>query len=247
MRKKLHCSRAQTPWLLREKYPTDILKRKLSSLSLRVRQEQLELFFKYLKPKKSDRVIDVGVSSVETLAEINFFEKKYPFPERLTAVSIDEPLDFPKRYPQIKFLKVQAGEKLPFDNKSFDIAVSWATLEHVGDEKKQKFFLSELFRIGKKVFITTPYRGCFYEPHSELFFVHWLPRKWFQKICRLLKKDFWVSEDNLRCLWIKEVRELLPKTEKTEVIVYKTFGFIPSHLIIIGQVSPSSEKQSFMA
>lgn len=223
----------EASWLLREGNQRGLFKRNLSPLSLRVLQEQFELFVRYLKPKRDDKVIDVGASSVETLPEINFFEKKYPYPQRLTAVSIDPPFHFSQKYPKIKFVQTIAGGKLPFADKSFNIATSWATLEHVGDKKQQKFFLSELFRIGKKVFITTPYRGCFYEPHSELFFAHWLPRKWFKKICHLLKKDFWASEDNLRCLWLKEVRELLPEPRKTKVFVYKIFGFIPSHLIIV--------------
>ena len=231
--KKLNNSRSQTPWLLREEYPNDLHKRLLISLSLRVRQEQFGLFLKYCRPQQKDEVIDVGVSAVETLPEINFFEKEYPFLSRLTAASIDDPLDFSKRYPKIKYVQIRAGEKLPFPDNSFNIAVSWATLEHVGDKDKQRFFLSELFRVGKKVFLTTPYRGCFYEPHSELFFVHWLPRRIFQYLCRLLKKDFWASEENLRPLWIKEIRELLPKTKKIDVIVYKTIGLIPSHLIVI--------------
>lgn len=228
MRKK-----SDPPWLLRKGNQRNFFKRNLSPLSLYVLREQFELFLKNFRPKSEDKVIDVGVSGFETLPEINFFEKKYPYPERLTAASIDQPLDFYKKYPRIKFVQFAAGKSLPFADKSFEIAVSWATLEHVGDKERQKFFLSELFRIGKKVFVTTPYRGCFYEPHAELFFVHWLPRKWFKKICHLLKKDFWASEDNLRCLWIRELRELLPEGKKAEIIVYKIFGFIPSHLIII--------------
>lgn len=231
--KKFNCSKVKASWLLREGNQRGLFKRNLSPLSLRVLQKQFELFLKYLKPKKGDRVVDVGASSVETLPEINFFERKYPYPERLTAVSIDPPLDFYKKYLKIKFVRTVTGEKLPFADKSFDIAVSWATLEHVGDRQQQKFFLSELFRVGKKVFITTPYRGCFYEPHSELFFVHWLPRGWFKKICHLVRKDFWASEDNLRPLWVKEVRELLPEPKKTKIFVYNIFGFIPSHLIIV--------------
>ena len=233
--KKSDCSREEVAWLLREDQPRDFVKRKLSFLSLPVRQEQFELFLKYLRPKRNEKVIDVGVSAVETLPEINFFEKKYPYPEKLTVASIDKPLDFQKRYPKIRFIRIQSGKRLPFADKNFDIVVSWATLEHVGSKKKQKFFLDELFRIGKKVFITTPDRGCFYEPHSELFFIHWLPRKWFQKICRLVGKDYWASESSLRFLGIKDLLELLPKQRKTKIIVYKTLGFIPSHLVIINK------------
>lgn len=231
--KNYKCSKTEASWALKEGNEPDMVKKKLSTLSLIVRQDQFKLFLKNLRPRKDDKVVDVGVTSVETLRDLNFFEKRYPYPERLTAASIDEPFDFSTRYPKIKFVQIQAGQKLPFADKSFDIATSWATLEHVGSKREQKFFLSELFRVGKKIFITTPYRGCFYEPHSGLFFLHWLPRRWFQKICHLLRKDFWATENNLRCLWLKDIRELLPEIGKTEILVYKMFGFIPSHLIII--------------
>jgi len=122
----------------------DIIKNYLSKLSLRVRNDQLNIFYKYLSPTKLTKLIDVGVSSVENLKDTNFFEKNYKFPENLLAASIDEPLDFPKKYPKIKFKKIISGSNLPFADKKFNIAVSWATLEHVGNKKLQKQFLEDL-------------------------------------------------------------------------------------------------------
>lgn len=220
-------------WADEEGNEPDKVKKSLSTLSLKVRQQQFDIFLKCFCPKKNDKVIDVGVSAVEMLPDINFFEKKYPYPRNLVAASIDDPYDFPKRYPQISYRQIVAGKKLPFKDKTFEIVVSWATLEHVGDKKKQKLFLTELFRIGKKVFITTPYRGSIYEPHSGLFFVHWLPRNWFRGICKVLGKEFWANENNLRCLWKWEAKELMPELSKTRIMVYKTYSIIPSHLIIM--------------
>jgi len=225
--------KSQNSWAYQKGNEPDTIKKFLSNFSLRVRQSQFEIFLKLLKPKETDKVADVGVSSVEELPDTNFFERNYPYPEKLTAVSIDDPLDFQKKYPKIKFVQIQAGKRLPFKNNAFEIVVSWATLEHVGGKDNQEFFLRELFRIGKKVFITTPYRGCLYEPHSGLLFAHWLPEKWFRKICDLLGKKFWSSGENLRCLWKKEVKEILPESKKTKILIYKMFGIIPSHLLII--------------
>lgn len=204
----------------------------LSKMSIKVRQEQFNLFLKFLNPNKNDQIADVGASSVEELPDTNFFEKIYPYPENITAISIDDRNEFVKRYPGVRFQQISPGKRLPFKDKSFEIVVSWATLEHVGGKEQQRFFLSELFRIGKKVFITTPYRGCFYEPHTNLLFVHWLPRPCFHLICRLTGKRFWVSENNLRCLWKKEAIELLPEKEKVTVMTYKMFNYLPSHLVI---------------
>ena len=222
----------KTSWSYIKGNEPDVVKKILSGLSLRVRRQQFGTFLKIIQPKKEDKVVDIGVSSVEPLPDINFFEKNYPYLEKLTAVSIDALLDFKKKYPKIKFVQVIPDKPLPFADNTFNIVVSWATLEHVGDKKQQEFFLKEIFRIGKKIFVTTPYRGCPYEPHSGLFFVHWLPRKWFEKICRFLGKSFWASEKNLRCLWKKELEELLPDPKKTKILTYKIFGLIPSHLMI---------------
>lgn len=226
-------TKVQKSWAYKKGNEPDRLKFLLSNLSIKTRREQYDLFWELLKPKKTDRVVDVGVSSVEELPDTNYFEKIYPNPEKLTAISIDDPLDFRKRYPLTKYKQIMQGKRLPFPSKSFDIVVSWATLEHVGDREKQRFFVSELFRIGKKVFLTTPYRGCLYEPHSGLLFVHWLPRNWFGIICRLLDKSFWGSSDNLRCLWKRELEELIPEKKGVKVIICKILGIIPSHLIVI--------------
>lgn len=225
--------KVEDSWSYQKGNEPDFVKRVLSIFSLRVRQSQFEVFLKLLRPRRSDRLVDIGVSSAEVLPDINFFEKNYPYPECLTAVSIDKPLDFKKKYPKIKFVQIKPGEKLPFVDKSFDIVASWATLEHVGGWKQQTFFLEELFRIGRKVFITTPYRGCLYEPHTGLFFVHWLPEAWFRKICGILGKKFWSSGENLRCLWKTELERMLPERKRTKVVIYKMFGIIPSHLIVV--------------
>lgn len=223
----------KSTWARKKGNKPNVIHYLLSNLSLYVRRKQYNLFYKLLKPKKADKIGDVGVSSLEELTDTNFFEKSYPYPDRLTAISIDDPLDFNKKYPKINYQQIVTGKPLPYINNNFDIIVSWATLEHVGNRQKQQFFLGEMFRIGKKIFITTPYRGCPYEPHSGLFFVHWLPRKWFEIICHHLKKEFWASEENLRSMWVKELKEILPESNKTKIIIYKTFGIIPSHLIIV--------------
>jgi hypothetical protein len=223
----------KTSWAYLKGNEPDKIKRYLSNLSLKVRAEQYDIFNKNILPKKTDKILDVGVSSAEELPDINYFEKVYPYPKNLMAASIDDPLDFCKKYPKIKYKKIQAGKRLPFADKSFDIVVSWATLEHVGGKKRQKLFLEELFRVGKKVFLTVPYRGSIYEPHSGIFFVHWLPWNLFQKICYILNKNFWGTEKNLRLLWKFELNKILPTTQKTRIIIYKMVKIIPSHLITI--------------
>lgn len=211
-----------------------LARRILSWLSLKVREEQFKIFWEILWPTPECRVLDVGIMADETLPDSNFFEKRYPYLKNLTAVSIENCRSlFKKKYPQAKFIQTKPNKLLPFANKSFNIVVSWATLEHVGEREEQKFFLRELFRVGEKIFITTPDKSCFYEPHSGFLFAHWLPHKYFSLLCKIFGKNFWASKKNLNPLNRKDIIKILPKIKGVKIMGYKTFKLIPSHLIIV--------------
>jgi len=203
----------------------------LSKLSIYVRTDQYKIFENILKPNKSTKVLDVGVSSDETLEDTNIFERLYPYKNRLTAATIEEPQKFRKLYTQIKTVQIHPHKKLPFKDNAFDIVTAWATLEHVGDYKEQETFLNELLRVGKRIFLTTPYRGCIYELHTGLLFIQWLPLNLFRRICSYLGKGFWATSKNLNPLYVRDIKKMKLRSN-LNVDVYKTFGIIPSHLII---------------
>lgn len=202
----------------------------LSNLSVKVRTDQFEYFRTVTRPNSKTKILDVGVTSDETLKDSNIFERLYPYPEKLTAATVEDPNKFRKLYPKIKTVKVFPGKKLPFKDKSFDVVTAWATIEHVGGYKDQEMFINELSRVGKKIFLTTPYRGCIYEPHTGLFFLHWLPIRFFRKLLKLLGKNFWSSQQHLNPLYISDISEM--KIKKIKKNIYKMFGLLPSHIII---------------
>ena len=222
--------KVHTDWSTNKLNPLGPIKHWLSHLSLKVRGDQLNIMMSILKPNKNTTVLDVGLSPNEELVDTNHFEKKYPFPQNITAASIEDCSNLKNRYLKIKIKKIKPNQRLPFKNNQFDLVVSWATLEHVGDYSKQRFFLQELNRVGKKIFVTTPYRGCPYEPHTGIPFLHWFPLPVFRKICSLLGKEFWASSNNLNPLWIKDIKKML--SSNADIKIYKIFNFIPSHLII---------------
>ncbi|MCX6705329.1 MAG: class I SAM-dependent methyltransferase [Candidatus Woesebacteria bacterium] len=224
----------ETTWTVESKKTITPTKLFLVNLSIKIRTAQFGVFEKTIKPTLQTRVIDVGVASDETLKDSNLFEKLYKYPKNLTLVTIEDSKKLKKMYPECKVIHIERGEKLPFKNKSFDIAVSWASLEHVGGYKEQEYFLNELLRVGEKIFVTTPYRGAIYEPHSGIFFLHWLPLNWFRKICKMYGKKFWDTEDNLNPLWLSDLRKMKLK-RKIKFKVYRTFHLLPSHIIIIAQ------------
>lgn len=67
------------------------------------------------------------------------------------------------------------GERLPVDDRHYDLALSNSVIEHVPVAQRQRF-ADELSRVGTQVFLQTPNRGFPIEPHFVFPFIHWLPR-----------------------------------------------------------------------
>jgi len=147
------------------------------------------------KPTRDTAVLDVGVTSFKR-EDCNFFERLYPYPGKITAVGLGDSAYLEKDYPGLKFIKINS-DKLPFTDKSFDLVVSFAAVEHVGGREEQRRFIQELCRVGRRCLITCPYRWFPVEFHTLLPFVHWLPSPYFRKACRLVGRDFFAEEKNL--------------------------------------------------
>jgi SAM-dependent methyltransferase len=80
------------------------------------------------------------------------------------------------RYSQVPWPYLVAdGTKLPFADGTFDVVVSNAVIEHVGDEADQRRFVAEHLRVARNVVITTPNRWFPLETHTNAFLRHWSP------------------------------------------------------------------------
>lgn len=152
-----------------------------NALSLRSRKRKLELFLDELKPTEETTVLDVGADEIgfgdeEGCSSMNFFEELYPWPERVTALGLHDGKAFRARYPEITYVQGD-GLALPFADGEFDIVFSNAVIEHVGDRERQRRFVLEALRVGRRAFITTPNRRFPVEVHTLLPVIHWLPRR----------------------------------------------------------------------
>jgi len=146
-------------------------------ISLWSRERKLRLFLELLRPGPETTVLDVGVTDAPFGAGSpdNFFEARYPWPERITAVGHTSLDRFAAAFPQVTAVRAD-GRELPFADGAFDLGFSNAVIEHVaGGRQGQRRFLSELCRVAGRVFVTTPNRLFPVDPHSLLPFVHWLP------------------------------------------------------------------------
>ena len=147
------------------------------------------------RPSAATAILDVGVSDVLNDGA-NVLERMYPFRERITAVGLGVAREFQAAFPEVRYCQIAAGEPLPFEDDSFDIATSNAVLEHVGSVAMQREFVREMTRVARAAFITVPNRHFPVEHHTALPLLHyWRPA--FRWACNLTGRQQWAKEENL--------------------------------------------------
>src|SRR5690242_10593197 len=154
-----------------------MLRRAAARVSLWSRERKLRLFLELFHPGPDTSVLDVGVTDAPFGggSTDNYFEARYPYPDRITAVGATELDRFTAAFPAVRAVRAD-GRELPFADREFDLGFSNAVVEHVaGGRDGQRQFVHELCRVAGRVFVTTPNRFFPLEVHTLLPFVHWLP------------------------------------------------------------------------
>jgi ubiquinone/menaquinone biosynthesis C-methylase UbiE len=200
------------------------LRRVASIASLRARRKMFQRFMQLIKPAPTDRIVDVGVTPDATLPESNFFEEMYPHTSMVTATSIEDASFLERKHPGLKFVRT-GPDRLPFADGEFDVAVSFAVLEHVGTRDQQQRFVHELLRVSKKVFLTTPDKSFPLEIHTFLPFIHWLPTSQHQALLRALGMDFWAKTENLNLLCGGDLLKMWDPVRPVKLYRHRLLGF----------------------
>ncbi len=146
-------------------------------------------FLEWMRPDTGTKVLDVGFNEREYSPVDNYLERHYPWPENLTALGLEEAVEFRQRYPQVRAVRYD-GRIFPFEDQKFDVVWSNAVIEHVGGFERQVLFVKEMKRVGRRVMFTTPNRWFPVELHTRLLLVHWLPKKLADRIYRRLNRSF---------------------------------------------------------
>lgn len=89
----------------------------------------------------------------------------------------------PAKAPEIRVLAGDARQ-LQFPDNHYDIVFSNSVIEHVGTLEDQQAFAREARRVGRKLWIQTPAKGCPIEPHYLGLFIHWFPAAWHVPLAR---------------------------------------------------------------
>lgn len=194
-------------------------------LSARNRQKKWDRFTKEFAITQSTRILDVGFNETEYSSVDNFLERKYPYPEMITALGMEDPVQFGLRYPKVTAIKYD-GVDFPFNSDAFDICWSNAVLEHVGDFDKQVNFLKEINRSAKFFYITTPNRYFPIEVHTRIPFLHWLPKRIFDWCLVRLGKE-WAAGPYMNLLSFSDINRLCVSAGISEyqIIPNRLMGF----------------------
>jgi hypothetical protein len=175
-------------------------------------------FMARMRPTRSDRVLDVGVSDVENDGA-NVLERTYPHQRNITACGLGEGDAFQAAFPAVNYVRIVPNKRLPFDDGSFDIATSNAVLEHVGSFEHQALFVRELCRVAQRVFISVPNRFFPIEHHTALPVAHYEDTM-FRVACRITGKSEWAQEENLILMTRKRLWRLAAPIGKSAAVGY---------------------------
>ena len=220
---------------------------RLSNIS---RKQKLELFYKLMNPNSNNIILDIGAEINPKGDRLVQLIDSYPWKEKITAVNIsNQHIQFIKEsYPEINTVVGNACN-LNWPDKYFDIIYSNAVIEHVGSLENQKQFASEIMRVGKKWFVTTPNRWYPFEFHSRLPFVTWLPKHGYLWASKVLdynhtnkKYEFFSKNNrNLRLMSVKELKQCFPGSR----IIKQRITFLPETLIAYGGVGIGMPPKNF--
>jgi hypothetical protein len=170
-------------------------------------------FVETFQPTAETTVLDVGGTPY------NWERIDAKFPVTLLNTEPLEPDGLDARYTLVQ----GSGTQLDFADRSFDIAFSNSVIEHVGSCDAQRAFAEELRRVGRQLWVQTPARSFFFEPHLLAPFIHFLPLSWQRRLVRNFTLWGWVTRPSqasvdrmlgeLRLLDYAIFRDLFPDCE----------------------------------
>jgi hypothetical protein len=104
-------------------------------------------------------------------------------PAQITLLNLHLPSKLPNLPLNISYVQGD-GTQLQYENQSFDIVFSNSVIEHLYSFENQQKFTQEVSRVGKQLWIQTPAREFFFEPHYLTPFFHHLQKNTRKKNAR---------------------------------------------------------------
>jgi methyltransferase family protein len=176
------------------------------------RRRRMRRFERVFRPTARTRILDVG----GTRAQWDLAQSR----PRVTLLN----LDARALGDAAPFAAVAAsGLRLPYPDAAFDVAFCNSVIEHVGASDAQRALAAQLSRVARGLWVQTPARHFFVEPHLLTPFFHFLPRSWQRRLARNFTVWGWLTRpdteraramvDGTRLLSYREFAALFPDCE----------------------------------
>lgn len=214
----------------------------LPSRKLKAQKIETLLELDQLATKEQLRILEIGCGSGGIS---HYFATHEKINYKVTAVDITDSRLIKDGY---EFIHVTSTE-LPFESDYFDIIISNHVIEHVGEYPSQEHHIKEIFRVCKndgKVYIAAPNRWMINEPHYNLLFLSWLPKKWRTPYLKFAKKGLFydceppslqqletlIKNENFQFKNVSaKATFIFLRMEKRKSFTYKVVSILPPFLL----------------
>lgn len=148
------------------------------------RVRRMQRFLQNFNLSAETKILDIGGTPYNWLL-VNC-------PAQITLLNIKLPNPLPELPANITYMQGD-GMDLHFRDNTFDIVFSNSVIEHLFNIENQAKFAVEALRVGRQVWIQTPARTFFFEPHFLTPFFHFLPKELQSKLARYFTVWGWIT------------------------------------------------------
>jgi hypothetical protein len=209
-------------------------------VSIGARRRMFDRWRAYAGPLAGQTVLDVGATPDRERIDSNcMLPWLHEVGARVALYSPEDISNLREAFPWADLLPSQGfGAPIPAPAAHYDWVTSSAVIEHVGGAAQQIEFLRDCARAARGLFLTTPDRHHWFEFHTKLPLLHWMPRPWHRAALRRLGHTTWAQESHLRLVSGGELRDLaqaaLGDDFDFEIQRIWTLG-MPSNLILLAR------------
>lgn len=194
------------------------------------RIKRMQHFMEVMQPKADETILDVGG---------NMFN--WALVDCQSRIVLLNLLPLPPGQELNERTELIIGDALdmPFKDGQYGLGFSNSVIEHVATWENQIKFAEEIRRTCKRIWVQTPARECFMEPHLATPFIHWFPKGFRRKTLRWLTVWGWVARpsqkqvdefvEEVRLITRKEMQQLFPDCK---IVVERVVGLPKSYIAI---------------
>jgi hypothetical protein len=188
------------------------------------------LFLPYFRKRRMRRFYDTFPRTREAEAGVTLLNvggypwlwRGEPLRAKTTIVNMHVPEGDWSEVPHVTFVKGD-GCQLADADASFDLGYSNSVIEHLSTWENQQRFAAEISRVARALWVQTPAREFFVEPHLIAPIIHWLPKSWQRRLIRRGTIWGWMTKSSpakvdellaeVRLLSKAEMQKLFPDCE----------------------------------